>query len=132
MRTTAVALVFLAFPPWLRADAPADAVKAAVEKGLRRLAQGVTNYPKHRPCFSCHPQARAVLSLPAARDRGFTVDEELLKKVVDFSLRSFRNKGLIAKGQGVGGDSVSVVYALHTFAAAGRPYDDSMATLVQY
>jgi N-acyl-D-amino-acid deacylase len=32
----------------------------------------------------------------------------------------------------VGGDSTGVVYALHTFAAAQRPYDDTMAALVQY
>jgi N-acyl-D-amino-acid deacylase len=107
-------------------------VKAAIEKGLRRIEQGVTNYPKHRQCFSCHHQAMAVFSMTAAQQRGFSVEAELLTKVIDFSLKTFRNKTFIAKGQGVGGDSVSVVYALHAFAAVDRPYDDTMATLVEY
>lgn len=117
----------------VRADpAPDPAIKAAIEKGLKRVEAGVTNYPKHRQCFSCHHQAVGVMSMTSAQQHGFTVDAELLKKVVDFSLRTFRNKTMIAKGQGVGGDSVSVVYALHTFAAVERPYDDTMATLVEY
>jgi N-acyl-D-amino-acid deacylase len=109
-----------------------ESVKSAIEKGLKRIEAGVANYPKHRQCFSCHHQAMAVFSMTAAKQRGFTVDGELLNKVIEFSLRSFRNKSLIAKGQGVGGDSVSVAYALHTFAAVERPYDDTMGTLVEY
>src|SRR5262249_32390278 len=96
------------------------------------IETGVTNYPKHRQCFSCHHQAMAVLSMTAARRRGFAVDEDLFKKVVEFSAKTFRNKAQIAKGQGVGGDSTGVVYALHTFAAAGRPADDMTAALVEY
>jgi N-acyl-D-amino-acid deacylase len=132
MRITAPVLVFLALAPSLRADGAAEPAKAAVEKGLRRIEQGVANYPKHRQCFSCHHQAMAVLSMTSARERGFKVDEELLTKVVDLGLRTFRNKALIARGHGVGGDSVSVVYALHTFAAVERPYDDTTAALVEY
>jgi N-acyl-D-amino-acid deacylase len=112
---------------------PADlAVKAAVVKALKRAEQGVINYPKHRRCFSCHHQAMAVLSMTAARDRGFAIDADLLRKQIDFSLRTFRNKTAIASGRGVGGDSTGVVYALHTFAAAEGPYDDTTAALVKY
>jgi N-acyl-D-amino-acid deacylase len=32
----------------------------------------------------------------------------------------------------VGGEVTSVVYALHTFAAVDRPYDETMAALVEY
>ena len=64
--------------------------------------------------------------------RGFVIDEPLFKQQVTFSLKTFRNKSKISKGQGVGGDSTGVVYALHTFAAADRPYDDTMAALVEY
>src|SRR5262245_65521237 len=82
-------------------DPPAPDAKAAVEKALKRIEKGVINYPKHRQCFSCHHQAMAVLSMTAARQRGFTVDDDLLKKQIDFSLRTFRNRSMIAKGQGV-------------------------------
>src|SRR5262249_29492236 len=53
-------------------------------------------------------------------------------KSVEFSLKTFRNKAVIARGLGVGGDSTGVVYALQTFAAAERPYDDTTAALVEY
>jgi N-acyl-D-amino-acid deacylase len=129
---TAPVLALVILTPSVCADGPPEAVKAAIEKGLRRLEQGAANYPKHRQCFSCHHQAISVFSMTAARQRGFPVDDELLAKVIDFSLRSFRNEARIARGQGVGGDSVSVVYALHTFAAVERPYDDTTAALVEY
>jgi N-acyl-D-amino-acid deacylase len=133
MRTIAALLAAISATTVVRADdSPDPAIKAAVEKGLKRITAGVTNYPRQRQCFSCHHQAIAILSMTAARERGFSVDTELQKKVIDFSLRTFRNKALIAKGQGVGGDSTGVVYALHTFAAAEVPYDDTMAALVSY
>ncbi len=126
-------LAVLVFTTSARADQTPDlAVKAAIEKGLKRIESGVVNYPKQRQCFSCHHQAMAVLSMTAARQRGFAVDAALLKKQIDFSLRSFRHKEIIAKGKGVGGDSTAVVYALHTFAAAERPYDATTAALVEY
>jgi N-acyl-D-amino-acid deacylase len=74
----------------------------------------------------------AVLSLTAARQRGFAVDTDVVRKQVAFSLKTFRNKATIAKGRGVGGDSTGVVYALHTFAVAGHPRDDTTAALVEY
>jgi N-acyl-D-amino-acid deacylase len=113
-------------------DAPDSTVKAAIEKGLKQVEKGVSNYPRHRKCFSCHHQAMAVLSMTSARQRGFAVDDALLTKQVEFSLKTFRNKSLIANGRGVGGDSTGVVYALHTFAAVERSYDDTIASLVQY
>ena len=51
----------------------------------------------------------AVLSLTAARQRGFDIEADLVPKQVDFSLKTFRNRAQIAKGQGVGGDSTGVV-----------------------
>jgi len=132
MRTVPLTLLFLALTPALRADLPGEPAKAAIERGLRRIEQGAASYPKQRRCFSCHHQAMSVLSMTAAQERGFQVDAELVRKQVDFSLNTFRNKTQIAKGQGVGGDSTGVVYALSTFAAVKRPYDDRMAALVEY
>jgi N-acyl-D-amino-acid deacylase len=133
MNAIAALLACVTLPAPLGAtEIPEQAVKAAVEKGLRRVAEGVTNYPQHRQCFSCHHQAMAVLSMTAAKQRGFAVDEDLLQRQVEFSLRTFRNQSAIARGRGVGGDSTGVVYALHTFAAARHPHDDTTAALVQY
>ena len=113
-------------------ETPTAAVKAAIEKGLKRVEQGVVNYPKHRQCFSCHHQAMAVLAMTSARRHGLAVDAELLQKQIDFSLKTFRFKTMIAQGKGVGGDSTGVVYFLQTLAAVERPYDDTIAALVEY
>ncbi len=118
----------------LMTSTPADdaTIKAAVEKGLKRIETGAVNYPKHRQCFSCHHQAMSVLSTTVAKQRGFTVDDDLLKAQIEFSLKTFRNKEQIAKGQGVGGDSTSVVYILQTLAAACYPRDETTDALVEY
>jgi N-acyl-D-amino-acid deacylase len=130
MRTIAALLSVLAVTA-ARAD-EAPAVKTAVEKAVKRIETGITNYPKHRQCFSCHHQAMAVFSLTAAKERGFAVDDDLLKTQITFSLKTFRNKSQIAKGHGVGGESTSVVYALQTFAAAQHPRDETTDALVEY
>src|SRR5438477_6963097 len=110
MRISAAVLAGLMFTVYVRAGAaPEPAVKAAIEKSLQRIETGLSNYPKHRQCFSCHHQAMGVFSMTAARQHGFKVDEALLEKQVPFSLKTFRNTALIAKGKGVGGESTSVV-----------------------
>ncbi len=133
MRTLAAVLTVLAFVTVARADdPPVPTVKSAVEKGLKRIEAGAANYPKHRQCFSCHHQAMAALSLTAARQRGFTIDDDLLKAQVAFSLKTFRNKAEIAKGHGVGGETSSVVYALQMLAAVQHPRDETTDALVEY
>jgi N-acyl-D-amino-acid deacylase len=113
-------------------EAPDATVKAAVEKALKRVEAGVVNYPKHRQCFSCHHQAMAVLSLTEARRRGLEIDADLLQKQIDFSLKTFRNRPAIARGQGVGGDSTGVGYMVQTLAAVERSADDTTAALIDY
>jgi N-acyl-D-amino-acid deacylase len=130
MRTTVALLAAAACASAARAEAPD--VRPAVARALKRIEAGASNYPKHRQCFSCHHQALAVLSMTAARQRGLAVDDDLLQRQIDFSLRTFRNRSAISRGQGVGGDSTGVVYILHTLAAVERPYDDTTAALVDY
>ncbi|MCI0704643.1 MAG: hypothetical protein L0241_26610 [Planctomycetia bacterium] len=114
------------------AERPAPDVRVAVEKALKKVELGLTNYPKNRNCFSCHHHAMGVTSLTAAKKRGFSVDAEVVPKAIEFSLKTFRNKTVIAKGRGVGGDSTGVGYVLFMFDAVGRPYDDTTTALVDY
>src|SRR5262249_826840 len=95
--------VTLAGLPVAPAQAPAAEVRQAVVKGLQRIEQGSASYPKHKTCFSCHHQALPVMALASARQRGFAVDADSIKKPIDFSLKSFTNKEQLIKGQGVGG-----------------------------
>ncbi len=111
---------------------PNDEIRAAVEKGLRRIEQGSSNYPKHRNCFSCHHQALPTMALTSAMKRGFAVEGERVKKVIDFSLSSFAKKENIAKGQGIGGANTTVLYALAMFDAASYAPDDTTKALVEF
>jgi N-acyl-D-amino-acid deacylase len=132
MKFAVACFALLIFAPFGRvADADPD-VRPAIEKALRRIEAGVTNYPKHRNCFSCHHHAVGVASLTAAKDRGFTVDAEVVPKAVEFSLKTFRNTAVISKGLGVGGDSTGVGYVLLMFEAVERPHDDTTTALVDY
>jgi N-acyl-D-amino-acid deacylase len=133
MKTLVILLGCFTLPALALAQEPGDArIKEAIHKGLERIKAGVTNYPKHRDCFSCHHQAMAVLTLTTARKRGFPVQDDLLRSILAFSLKTFENRSAIAKGKGVGGGNNSAVYALQTFAAAGHPHDKTMAALVEY
>jgi N-acyl-D-amino-acid deacylase len=115
------------------AETSADAVKAAAEKGLRRLEQGAANYVKNRQCFSCHHQATTILALTAAKKRGFDVDPAKLQQQVDFTLNTFRYKReQVAKGQAVPGGNTMSVYALFALEAANHSADETTAALVEY
>jgi N-acyl-D-amino-acid deacylase len=115
----------------VRADSPAP-IKSAIEKALARIDRGSANYTKQRQCFSCHHQALPIMSLNSARQRGFPVSADTIKKQVDFSLKTFRNKELLLKGQGIGGSNTTVLYALATLEALDHPPDDSTNNMVQF
>jgi N-acyl-D-amino-acid deacylase len=130
MRTiTLVGIVFLHGS--VRADSPAS-IKSAVEKALVRIEQGATNYTKQRQCFSCHHQALPIMGMSSAQKRGFPVSGETIKKQIDFSLKTFRKKELVEKGQGIGGSNTTVLYALTTLAAVDYPPDDITDSMVQF
>ncbi|MBM4069324.1 MAG: hypothetical protein FJ271_10310 [Planctomycetes bacterium] len=113
-----------------RADTPP--VKAAIDKGLRRIEQGAASYRSKRTCFSCHHQALPLMSLTLARERGFSVRPAEIQEIVDFTLKSFARRETIAKGQGVGGANTTVAYALATLSAAGHRPDATTAALVKF
>lgn len=125
------AIVGATGPYSLRADTP-EQVKSAIEKGLRRIEQGAASYRTKRACFSCHHQALPLMSLMSARERGFSVAPEHIQEVVEFTLKSFARKETVAKGQGVGGASTTVAYALATLAAAGHSPDATTDALVNF
>jgi N-acyl-D-amino-acid deacylase len=115
----------------VRADSPAP-IKSAVEKALVRIEQGATNYTKQRQCFSCHHQALPIMGMSSAQKRGFPVSADTIKKQIDFSLKTFRKRELVEKGQGIGGSNTTVLYALTTLAAVDYPPDDITDSMVQF
>ena len=131
MRTlVCCAFLLITASPACAAD---DPVRTAVEKGLHRLEEGAANYTRNRQCFSCHHQAIPLAAFDAARGRGLSVDEEEVRRQVEFTLDSFRpQREKIAKGQGVPGGNIMAGYGLFTLEMGGAAPDEVSAALLDY
>src|SRR5271156_6782650 len=92
MKSTLPVLLVLACSAMARGETPAEPVKAAVERGLRRIEAGAASYIKNRQCFSCHHQAVAIHVLASARACGFDVEPAKLRHQIDFTLDTFKSK----------------------------------------
>ena len=132
MNLAAMLLAATLAPADVPAEPAREAIRSAVEKGLRRVEQGAANYPKHRNCFSCHHQALPVMALSSARLRGFKVSDEQIKPHIDFSLKSFTKHEAMIKGQSIGGANTTVAYALATLLCVDYTPDASTDALVQF
>lgn len=111
----------------------AEEVRAAVEKGLRRLEKGAANYVQRRQCFSCHHQATAISALTSAQTRRFKIDKARLPEQVEFTLTVYRSrKAEILKGRGIPGGNTEAAYALFTLERAGHKSDETTTQLVDY
>jgi N-acyl-D-amino-acid deacylase len=133
MRFRSLPVVVLGLASLAQAAEPEPAVKAAVEKGLRRIEAGAANYTKNRQCFSCHHQATALMTLSAAQKRGFTIDKDAIPQQLDFSLTYIgARKEQILKGSGLGGANTMAAYSLFSLSAAGHPADETTAALIQF
>jgi N-acyl-D-amino-acid deacylase len=114
-------------------DCAAEDVRSAVEKGLRRLEQGASNYVARRRCFSCHHQALPMLSLASAQRRGFEVQQRVLDKQTAHTVDYFRaRKDDVQQGKGVDGGALMAGYPLFALEAVGHAADDVTAALVEY
>ena len=110
-----------------------EEVRAAVEKGLRRLEKGAANYVQKRQCFSCHHQATAISALAAAEARGFKIDKARLPEQVAFTLKAyFPKKAEILTGRGIPGGNTEAAYALFALERAGHKPDATTGLLVDY
>jgi N-acyl-D-amino-acid deacylase len=133
MRHAAAVFALLLALPAASADPSPDPIRAAVERGLRRIEQGAASYPKHRDCFSCHHQAMSITSLTSARRHGFVVEPAKIRQQVEFTLKTFEpKKAQMRKGQGIPGANTTAAYALYALEAGGHAPDETTAALVEY
>lgn len=108
-------------------------VHRAVRDGLRIVQKSARSYPEHRSCFSCHSQTLPILAMVTARDRGFRIDETLLKEQAEFTHGSFKRRtASMERGEDVGGAAMTVAYGLWTLETAGWPDDRTTTTMVSY
>jgi N-acyl-D-amino-acid deacylase len=131
--TAALVLPFFIFSAAMGAETPADVLRPAIERGLRRIEKGAANYTVHRQCFSCHHQAMPIVSLTSAQRHGLKVRPEEVRQQIEFTLDYFRpKKEAIAKGQWMPGGNTMAAYALMALEAADQPPDEITSALVQY
>jgi hypothetical protein len=116
-------------------DGPrSESIRAAIDRGLPLLLKAsAQNYPKHRDCFSCHNQAVPAVALSLARQRGFTVDAEMLQIIAELTEADLH--GAIddyRKGRGQPGGVIRAGYALWALETTGWPADETTAAVLHY
>jgi N-acyl-D-amino-acid deacylase len=112
---------------------PDEAVRASIEKGVKRLEISASSYVTKRSCFSCHHQAVPMLALASAKERGFAIDAKVFDKQTQFTADFFKNKiKEIREGRGIGGANTTAVYALLALRVAKHERDRTTDALVEF
>jgi hypothetical protein len=133
-----VSLPILLFPvsATTAAEPPArspEEIKAALGKALPLLLKGAEGHVAKRSCFACHNQALPMLAFTTARQRGFSVRDEDLKKQVEFIAEFLeRNQEEYRQGKGQGGQVDTAGYALFTLELGGWKPDATTEAVVEY
>jgi hypothetical protein len=135
-----VSLLFAALfglrPAVMADEKPLDAaaIKAAVVKSLPLLEQSAKiSMEKRKQCFTCHNQGLPVMALTTARDRGLAVDEEGLRRQLQFTadfLARGRDNYLAGKGQG--GQALTAGAALLMLEQGGWKADANTTAVTEY
>src|SRR5262245_1985001 len=102
-----------------------EAIKAAVAKSLPLLETGTRgSMEKRKQCFTCHNQGLPIMALTTARSRGITVDEENVRRQVQFTADFLaKNRTNYLAGHGQGGQALTAGYALWTLEMGGWKSD---------
>ncbi|MCA1817267.1 MAG: hypothetical protein LC746_12805 [Acidobacteria bacterium] len=109
----------------MRAD-DAAAVKAAVNKSLPLLQSSSSAFLKNASCVSCHSQSLGALTFALARERGFRVDERVVREATEATLsRWAKSRERALQGQEMDAQ-IEGGYALWALAANG--YRESKTT----
>ena len=108
-------------------------VRRSIERAIPLLEKGSAGSAEQRTCFTCHNQALPILALSAARVRGFSVDEDNLKRQVRHTFEHLqRGQKNYRQGRGQGGQVITAGYALWALEAGGHPLDDVTAAVTEY
>jgi N-acyl-D-amino-acid deacylase len=109
------------------------AIRAAIAKSIPQLEKGAAGSADNRTCFTCHNQALPILSLVAARRRGFPIDEENLKRQLRHTADHLkRGHKSYLEGHGQGGKVLTAGYALWALEAGGWEADEVTAAVTGF
>lgn len=117
------------------------ALQVAIERGDRRVGQGVDNYPNHRDCFSCHHQAVPLFAMSLQSPnlgvgQGIWGDQESRRdRIVEFSKKSLeRELATLKPEEELGGRGMTLGYALWTMGVSrsdwGKLSDDLVSKAI--
>lgn len=111
-----------------------EQVRAAVAQSLPLLEAGAKGSLEQRArCFTCHNQGLPIMALSAAQVRGFTVDNQHLRRQVQHTADFLgKNRAQYLEGKGQGGQIDTAGYALWTLAIAGWQPDGTTAAVAEY
>jgi len=120
----------------LRADEmliDAVAARGAIERSLPLLTKAAVGHRENRTCFACHHQGLTLMTLASAKERGFTIDQEEVKKQLEHTAKFLeRNRDNYREGKGQGGQVDMAGYALLALAAGAWKPDDTTTAVVEY
>jgi hypothetical protein len=110
-----------------------DDIRAALAKALPLIQKGSNGHRAQRTCFACHHQAIPIFALTAARSRGFSINEDDMRKHLQF-IADFldKNREDYRKGIGQGGQVDTAGYALWTLETGGWKPDETTAAVTEY
>lgn len=130
---SALLLSGILLPVYATGTVAEPAIRAAVEKAIPLLEKGSGESTTKVKCFTCHNQAIPTFALSLARERGFTVNGDNLKKQVEVTLADLSSaREAYLKGQGQGGGVDRAGYALLTLERGQAKADDTTAAVTEY
>lgn len=131
-RLTVVGLILCSFRMANCQEKP-DPVRAAATRGLAVLERSARAYPSNQSCFSCHHQTLPMLSMAVARNAGLLFEEDLFKAQQLLTRKSFeKQRTRLAKGEHVGGRSVTVSYGLWALKINDDKPDELSEAMTSY
>jgi N-acyl-D-amino-acid deacylase len=110
-----------------------DRIRHAVEAGLRTIEKSSAEYPEHRSCFSCHHQTLPMQTMVSARNRGFKVNETILRDQAQLTYDSFKARlENLQSGNGIGGRAMTVSFGLWALDLGNWKSDDITSAMVSF
>lgn len=108
-------------------------ISDTIARGIAATQRAAARYPEYRECFSCHHQTLPMLAQRAAQLRSVSIDQEQFAAQLKFTEKSFSKRvERLREGTGIGGEAMTVVYALWAFAVADSPANETSTAMVDY
>lgn len=110
-----------------------DRIRDAISNSIPLMEKGSRGSADQRQCFTCHNQALPVFALVAAKNHGFEIDEDNLKRQLRHTATHLdRGRERYLQGKGQGGKAVMAGYALWTLEAGGHTPDETTAAVTSF